>query len=86
MIPAFAGGAIPGRYWRPWLPVQGHVRARLFRCVVLVDMINSGYRNEVMMISIRRIPCLVSLILSIFQMVDLPTVFPSDESDVRHAP
>src|SRR3954468_12395369 len=65
------------------LPVRGHVVARLVEVDMLVDMIDPGYRNEMMVLSVRRVlPGQLDLVRPV-QVIDLSDGFPVGRNDIH---
>lgn len=53
------------------LPVRSHIRARLIEMNVLIDVVDPGHRNEVVVLSVRRTLLGQLDLVGSFQMVDL---------------
>src|SRR5205807_2679966 len=86
------GAMIPGFTLRanaPWsllaamLPVGGHLSAGLVEVDVLIDMIDPGHRNEVMVCAIRRTLFGQLDLVGPLEMVDLPDRPPVRRDDVH---
>jgi hypothetical protein len=67
----------------PMLPMRGHVRARFVKVDMLVDMIDPRYRNEVMMLTVRRALFGQLDLVGAFEMVDLPDRFAVRRNDIH---
>src|SRR6201991_924218 len=65
------------------LPVRGHVRAGLVEMDVLIDMVDPGYRNEMMVRAVRRALFGQLDLVGPFQMIDLSDGLPVGRNDVH---
>src|SRR4051812_23661720 len=65
------------------LPVRGDVGARLVEMDMLVDMIDPGHRNEMMMLTVRRALLGQLDLVGAFEMVDLPDRFAVRRNDIH---
>ena len=68
------------------LPVRGHIGARFVEMHVLIDMIDPGHRNEVMVLAVgRALFCQLDLVGSV-EMVDLSDRLPVGRDDIHMFP
>ena len=65
------------------LPMRGHVRAGLVQMDVLIDMIDPGDRNEVMMLAVRRALFGQLDLVGAFEMIDFSDSLPVERNDVH---
>src|SRR3954452_19747606 len=65
------------------LPVRGDVGAGFVEMHMLVDMIDPGHRNEMMMLTVRRALFGQLDLVGAFQMVDLPDRFTVRRNDIH---